>query len=94
MRAREIARRIAFVCGLTAIALSFGLVTGSILRPIRAVGYLKQAEAMRPWVHWEMGSALVGFALCFFGQGRWRFFSVLLALVLFAWWYGEGMALV
>jgi hypothetical protein len=86
-------RRMAFVCGLTAIGLSIGLVAGNLLRPVRAVGYLRQVEAMRPWVHWGMGFALVGFALCFFGEGRWRFFSVLLALVLIAWWYGEGMAL-
>ena len=92
-RAAEVIRRAAFVCGLTAIVLSFGLVAGSLLRPVRAVGYLKQAEAMRPWIHWGMGSALAGFALCFFGEGRWRLFSVLLALVLIAWWYGAGTVL-
>jgi multisubunit Na+/H+ antiporter MnhG subunit len=87
-------RRVLFVCGIAALAISVALVVGSYLRPVKFHDYFKQADEARPWVNWGMDSALIGFAFCFFGTGRWRIVSAVLGFVLLLWWYGAGMALV
>jgi hypothetical protein len=87
------ARRTLFFCGLAAMALSLALVTGSYIRPVRTHDYFKQADEARPWVNWGLNTAIVSFGLCFFGTGRWRIVSSILAFVLLLWWYGAGMAL-
>lgn len=90
--ATRVIRRIGFVCGMLALTLSALVLLGSLLRPVGAESYVSAARAVRPWATWGMGSALAGFALCFCGEGRWRFFSVIAAIILFSWWYGAGMA--
>jgi multisubunit Na+/H+ antiporter MnhG subunit len=86
-------RRAMFFCGIVAMVLSIALVIGSYIRPVRTDDYFKQADAARPWVNWGLDTALVGFAFCFFGTGRWRIVNLVLAYVLLLWWYGAGMTL-
>jgi hypothetical protein len=86
-------RRTLFFCGVVAMVLSIALVIGSYIRPVRTDDYFKQADEARPWVNWGLYTALVCFAFCFFGTGRWRIVSVVLAFLLLLWWYGAGMAL-
>jgi hypothetical protein len=86
-------RRILFDCGLAAVTLSIGLVLGSFIRPVHSQDYLEQAREGIPWVRWGLCSALIGFALCFFGNRGWRIIGVLMAFLLFVWWFLIGMSL-
>jgi hypothetical protein len=40
-----------------------------------------------------LSSALIGFALCFFGKRVWRVSGVLMAFLLSVWWFFMGMSL-
>jgi hypothetical protein len=87
------ARRILFVCGLTSLLLSFGVLIGSYLRPVTTHDYIQQAKAAVPWVRWGSAFVLIAFILCFFGRKWLRGASILFALALMFIWYGLGISL-
>jgi hypothetical protein len=86
-------RWVVFGCGLVALAYAIALGVAIAMQPAGSEGIMKAANAERPWIHRAIGSSLLGFLLCFAGEGRWRFFSLVLALVVMAWWYGAWMVL-
>jgi hypothetical protein len=76
-----------FACGAAGVMLSLSLVIGSFLRHVDTTDYLKQANEGVPWVRWGLGSALIGFALCFLGRNWWRLAGLSLGLLLSVWWF-------
>lgn len=86
-------RSVAFALGVAAIALSLLVVIGSYLRPIATTDYLKQAKEARPWISWGFDSAVTGLFLCFFGRKWWRAGTIVVSLLLLAFWIVQMGAL-
>ncbi len=75
-----------FRLGLVAVVTSVMVLAGTFVRHVQATDYFKQAEKGQPWIDWGLGTALLGFVLCFFGRRFERAIAVVIALTLFCYW--------
>jgi len=86
MAATPSIRTVLFKLGIAATVLSGAVLIGTFARHVQATDYLKQADEGLPWVDWGLGSAFLGFVLCWFGTRLTRVASVTIAFLLFVYW--------